>query len=122
MYGALYGACMVHVWCISTILYGANRLLCRGGDTPSKKQKRIQKYEKAVAKAAEDKAETMVAAAVASYKAEEQGDAKFDASLVSAIEQMTQTDGTSSTPKPEQKPIGGKLAQIVTRLGKQKKK
>ena len=28
MYGALYGACMVHVWCISTILYGVNRLLC----------------------------------------------------------------------------------------------
>ena len=28
MYGALYGACMVHVWCISTILYGANRLQC----------------------------------------------------------------------------------------------
>ena len=30
MYGALYGACMVHVWCISTILYGANRLQCTG--------------------------------------------------------------------------------------------
>ena len=89
----------------------------RGGggnnDTPSKKKRRIQKFEKAVAKAAEAK----VAAACASYEEEEQGDAKFDASLVSAIERMTQTDSTSSSPKPDKK---AKLASIVTRLGKKK--
>ena len=89
----------------------------RGGggnnDTPSKKKRRIQKFENAVAKAAEAK----VAAACASYEEEEQGDAKFDASLVSAIERMTQTDSTSSSPKPDKK---AKLASIVTRLGKKK--
>ena len=37
MYGALYGACMVHVWCISMILYGANRLQCRGSREDKKK-------------------------------------------------------------------------------------
>ena len=78
-------------------------------DTPSKKQKRIQKYEKAVAKAAEAKAETMVAAAVSSYESEEQGDAKFDASLVSAIERMT--NGASSSPKPDNRKA--KLASIA---------
>ena len=92
----------------------------RGGgggnnDTPSKKKQRIQKFEKAVAKAADAKAETMVAAAVASYEAEEQGDAKFDASLVSAIERMT--DGASSSPKPDRK---AKLASIAARLSKKK--
>jgi hypothetical protein len=29
MYGVLYSACMVHVRCISTILYSANCLLCK---------------------------------------------------------------------------------------------
>lgn len=84
-----------------------------GNDTPSKKKQRIQKFETAVAKAAEAK----VAAAVASYESEEQGDAKFDASLVSAIERMTQTDSTSSSPKPDRK---AKLASIAARLSRKK--
>ena len=89
----------------------------RGGgggnnDTPSKKKQRIQKFETAVAKATEAK----VAAAVASYESEEQGDAKFDAGLASAIERLN--DGGSSSPKPDRK---AKLASIAARLSKQKK-
>ena len=83
----------------------------RGNDTPSKKKQRIQKFETAVAKAAEAK----VAAAVASYESEEQGDAKFNAGLASAIERLN--DGGSSSPKPDRK---AKLASIAARLSKQK--